>query len=81
MHPVRAEIQSLLDQMKAKAAGNPELERETTEITALVMQQAVPDPIPNASRSLISTHAQAVLLRAHLRHMTWKTTGILEVAA
>ena len=82
MHPVREEIQNLLDQMKAKAlqAADPVLERETDEIAALVYQQAIPDVNATASKSLISTHAQAVLMRAHLRHLAWKSSGVLELS-
>lgn len=75
-HPVREMLDTLLAEAQRAAAGNPIAERETTEIAALVMQQALPEVHP----SIVPTAARGVLLRAKLRHLTWKSTGILEPA-
>tara|TARA_R110000868_G_scaffold187664_4_gene430195 strand:- start:1858 stop:2109 length:252 start_codon:yes stop_codon:yes gene_type:complete len=80
MNPVHDEVDRLIKAMIAKSqeSADPLQERETTEIAALVMQQSFPDISPTAPKSLISTHAKAVLMRGHLRHMAWKSSGVLD---
>jgi len=70
MLTVRDEIANLIGEMKVKAreAQSPDAERETVEIAAIALAQAVPDVTPDMPLSLITAYARAALHRAWVQH-------------
>ncbi len=60
---VRAEIERLIGDMQkaAKASGQPDMERMTTDIEALVMVNSIPD---TTDPKIINCYAQTAVIRA-----------------
>lgn len=67
---VASEVQRLLNDMKAAAIAecNPQAERETTEIATLALSQSMPIIDEETPSSLISLHAQAIVVRSMRQH-------------
>lgn len=77
MPSVRTEVEKLLGEMmvRARELGDPDKERETTEIAAIVLANSMPDITPDMPASLISAYARTTLSRAWMTYAHRRLAG------
>jgi hypothetical protein len=72
MVTLQGEIRQIIEEMKAKAleSGDPDKERETTEIATIVLAQSLPEVTDDMPAALLSCHARSAVARAWMAYAT-----------